>query len=288
MYDLIIIGTGPAGLSAAINAKIRNKKFKIFGYSNLSSKLTKAPRIDNYLGFYGMSGEEIKDKFVQHINKMEIKITNERINNVYALGDKFALMVADKVYEAKAIVLATGVQYGNLLEGEKEYLGKGVGYCATCDAPLYRNKIVTIIAHNKMGEDEARYVSEFAKEVYYVPMYEGHIDINEKVKIIKDIPVKIEGTEGVSKLVLKNRDIETNSVFILKDVLEPEELVPGLEMDGIHIKVNRNFETNIPGCYAAGDCTGKPYQYIKAAGEGNVASLNAIQYLNKINKDINK
>lgn len=208
MYDLIIIGTGPAGLSAAINAKIRNKKFKIFGYSNLSSKLTKAPRIDNYLGFYGMTGEEIKNKFIEHINEMEIKITNERINNVYALGDKFVAMVADKVYEAKAIILATGVQYGNLLEGEKEYLGKGVGYCATCDAPLYRNKIVTIIAHNKMGEDEARYVSEFAKEVYYVPMYEGHIDINEKVKIIKDIPVKIEGTENVSKLVLKNREIE--------------------------------------------------------------------------------
>lgn len=288
MYDLIIIGTGPAGLSAAINAKIRNKKFKIFGYSNLSSKLTKAPRIDNYLGFYGMSGQEIKDKFLEHINEMEIEITNERINNVYALGDKFVAMVADKVYEAKAIILATGVQYGNLLEGEKEYLGKGVGYCATCDAPLYRNKIVTIIAHNKMGEDEARYVSEFAKEVYYVPMYEGHIDINEKVKIIKDIPVKIEGTENTSKLVLKNREIETNGVFILKDVLEPEELVPGLEMDGIHIKVNRKLETNIPGCYAAGDCTGKPYQYIKAAGEGNVASLNAIKYLNKINKDIKK
>ena len=282
MYDLIIIGTGPAGLSAAINAKIRNKKFKIFGYSNLSSKLTKAPRIDNYLGFYGMSGEEIKDKFIEHINKMEIKITNERINNVYALGDKFAVMVAEKVYEAKAIILATGVQYGNLIEGEKDYLGKGVGYCATCDAPLYRNKIVTIIAHNKMGEDEARYVSEFAKEVYYVPMYEGHIDINEKVKIIKDIPVKIEGTENASKLVLKNREIETNGIFILKEVLEPEELVPGLEMDGIHIKVNRKLETNIPGCYAAGDCTGKPYQYIKAAGEGNAASLNAIKYLNKL------
>lgn len=279
MYDLIIIGTGPAGLSAAINAKIRNKKFKIFGYSHLTSKLSKAPQVNNYLGFYGMSGEEIKDKFIEHINKMEIKITNERINNVYALGEKFVVMSADEVYEAKSIILATGVQYGNLLDGEKEYLGKGVGYCATCDAPLYRNKIVTIIAHNKIGEDEAKYVSEFAKKVYYLPMYKGDFDLGEKVEIIKDIPIKIQGEENVKKLVLKNLEIETNAVFILKDVLEPEELVPGLEMDGIHIKVNRKLETNIPGCYAAGDCTGKPYQYMKSAGEGNAAALNVIKYL---------
>lgn len=282
MYDLIIIGTGPAGLSAAINAKIRNKKFKIFGYSNLTTKLTNAPKVNNYLGFYGLSGEEIKDKFIEHIEEMGIKITNERINNVYALGDKFTIMAEDKVYESKSVILATGVQYGNLLVGEKEYIGKGVGYCATCDAPLYRNKTVTIISYNKIGEDEAKYVSEFAKEVYYVPMYQGELYLDEKIKIIKDIPVEINGAESVNKLVLKNTEVQTNAIFILKDAADPEELVPGLEMDGLHIKVNRKLETNIPGCYAAGDCVGKPYQYMKSAGEGNAAALNAVKYLAKM------
>jgi len=279
MYDILIIGTGPAGLSAALNAKIRNKSYKLFGYKDLTSKLTRAPKINNYLGFYGITGEEMKNKFIEHINEMEIEITEERVNNVYALGDYFVAMVADKVYEGKTVIIATGVQFGNLLDGEKEYLGRGVGYCATCDGPLYKEKIVTIIAYNKLGEEEANYVSEFAKKVYYIPMYDGEMDLDKNISIIKDTPLKIEGTEKVNKLILKSSNIETDGIFILRDALSPEELVPGLEIEDKHIKVNRKMETNLPGCFAAGDCVGAPYQYIKSAGEGNIASLSAIKYI---------
>lgn len=282
MYDILIIGTGPAGLSAALNAKIRNKSYKLFGYKDLTSKLTRAPKINNYLGFYGITGEEMKNKFIEHINEMEIEITEERVNNVYSLGDHFVAMVADKAYEGKTVILTTGVQFGNLLEGEKEYLGRGVGYCATCDGPLYKGKIVTIISYNKLGEEEAKYVSEFAKKVYYIPMYDSEIDLDKNISIIKDIPLKIEGTEKVNKLILKNSNIETDGVFILKDALSPEELVPGLEIEDNHIKVNRKMETNLPGCFAAGDCVGAPYQYIKSAGEGNIASLSAIKYIDNL------
>lgn len=284
MYDIAIIGSGPAGLSAALNAKIRNKNFIIFGYKNLTNKLMKAPKINNYLGFYGMKGSEIKERFENHIKEMEINITEERINNVYSMSGYFVLMANEKVYEAKTIILATGIEYTKPISGEKEYLGKGVGYCATCDAPLYKGKVVSIIGYNKEAEIEANYVMELAREVNYIPMYEGQYDLKDNINIIKEKPKNIIGETKVKKLILENREIETDGVFILKDSLSPEELVPGLELENNHIKVTRLMETNIEGCFAAGDCIGIPYQYIKAAGEGNIASLSAVKYLDKLSK----
>ncbi|NFO03331.1 NAD(P)/FAD-dependent oxidoreductase [Clostridium botulinum] len=281
-YDVAIIGSGPAGLSAALNAKIRNKKFIIFGSSNLSSKLERAPKINNYLGFYGISGEDLKEKFLNHIKSMKIDIKNERINNIYAMGEYFTLMGNEEIYESSTVIIATGVEYTKALEGEEEFLGKGVGYCATCDAPLYKNKTVSIISYNKEGEKDANYVSELAETVYYIPMYRGEYDINDKITIIEDKPVKIIGEEKVEKLILKENNLITEGIFLLKDSISPKELVPGLKILNGHVEVKRNMETNIKGCFAAGDCTGKPYQYIKAAGEGNIAVLSAVAYLDSL------
>ncbi|NFG01475.1 NAD(P)/FAD-dependent oxidoreductase [Clostridium sporogenes] len=282
-YDMAIIGSGPAGLEAAINAKIRNKDIIIFGNKELSSKLVKAPKINNYLGFYDISGNELKDKFINHIDKMGIEITFERINNVYAMGEYFALMVNEKMYEAKTVILATGVEYGKALKGEEEFLGKGVGYCATCDAPLYKNKTVAIIGYNKEAEEEANFVSELASKLYYIPMYRSDYELSEKVEVINDKPVEIVEEQHVKKLILKDLEIEADGIFVLKDSVSPSQLVPGLEMEDEHIKVDRKMQTNISGCFAAGDCTGKPYQYIKSAGEGQIAALSAVSYLDKIN-----
>ena len=180
-YDIAIVGSGPAGLSAALNAKIRNKKFIIFGNKELSHKLSKAPKINNYLGFYGVNGADVKDKFLEHIDKMGIEITEERVNNIYAMGDYFALMVNEKMYEATTVILATGMEYTKPIKGEEELIGKGVGYCATCDAPLYKGKTVTIIGYNKEAEEEANYVSELAGKVYYIPMYKGETSLNKNI-----------------------------------------------------------------------------------------------------------
>ncbi|APQ78177.1 NAD(P)/FAD-dependent oxidoreductase [Clostridium botulinum] len=280
-YDIAIIGSGPTGLEAAINAKIRNKDIIIFGNKELSSKLVKAPKINNYLGFYDISGNELKDKFIDHIDKMGIEITFERINNVYAMGEYFALMVNEKMYEAKTVILATGVEYGKALKGEEEFLGKGVGYCATCDAPLYKNKTVAIIGYNKEAEEEANFVSELASKLYYIPMYRSDYELSEKVEVINDKPIEIVGEQHVEKLILKDSEIEADGIFVLKDSISPSQLVPGLEMEDEHIKVDRKMKTNISGCFAAGDCTGKPYQYIKSAGEGQIAALSAVSYLDK-------
>ena len=280
-YDIAIVGSGPAGLSAALNAKIRNKKFIIFGNKNLTNKLIKAPKINNYLGFFGMTGKDIKDQFVAHINSMDIQITEERVNSIYAMGKYFTLMVNDKTYEATTVILATGMEYTKPLKGEEEYLGRGVGYCATCDAPLYKGKVVTIIGHNKEAEEEANFVSELASIVYYIPMYKGPFDLRTNIEVVEDKPMEILGEMKVNKIVLKNRELETDGVFVLKDSISPGQLVPGLKITNNHIEVDRLMKTSIPGCFAAGDCVGVPYQYIKSAGEGNIAALSAAQYLDR-------
>ncbi|WP_346880448.1 NAD(P)/FAD-dependent oxidoreductase [Clostridium sp. UBA3061] len=278
-YDIAIIGSGPAGLSAAINAKIRNKRIIVFGNKDFSSKLVKASKINNYLGFYDITGEQLKNSFQEHIDKFEINITNERINEIYSMGDYFALMVNEKCYEAKSIVIATGIEYTKPISGEEEFLGRGVGYCATCDAPLYKDRIVTVIGYNKEAEEEANYVSELAIKLYYVPMYEENYNLRKNIEIIKDKPIEIVGDDKVEKLVLKSKEIYTDGVFVLKDSISPAQLVPGLLMEEGHIKVDRSMGTNIKGCFAAGDCIGKPYQYMKAAGEGLIAALSAVSYI---------
>lgn len=283
-YDIAIIGSGPAGLSAALNAKIRKKNFILFGNKDLTSKLIKANKINNYLGFYNRSGKEIADEFSKHIDEMGIEITEERVNNIYAMGDYFAIMVNDKMYEATSVILATGVQYGRLLEGEERFLGKGVGYCATCDAPLYKNKIVTIIAYNKHDEEEANFIASIASKVYYVPMYDEEVEVDASIEIVKGMPVEVIGEEKVKKLKLKDREIETDGIFILRDSVSPGQLVPGIKIVDNHIDVTRSMETSIKGCFAAGDVVGKPYQYIKSAGEGNIAALSAVSYLDSLKR----
>lgn len=283
-YDIAIIGSGPAGISAALNAKIRNKRFIIFGSKEISTKLVKAHKINNYLGFYGKSGVEIRDEFANHLKAMDIEIIEEKVNSIYAMGDYFTLMVNDKMYEATSIILATGVNFGKPFKGEEEFLGKGVGYCATCDAPLYKDKVVTIIAYNKHEEAEANFIETIASKVYYVPMYKQEIEVDSSIEIIKDIPVEIVGDSSVKKLILKNSEIETDGVFILRDSISPGQLVPGLKIENNHVEVDRRMKTNIEGCYAAGDIVGTPYQYIKAAGEGNIAALSAVSYIEQIKR----
>ena len=280
-YDIAIIGSGPAGISAALNIKIRNKKFILFGSSNLSSKLERAPKVNNYLGFYNVSGEELKKRFHDHMKQMDIQITEKRIDSIYTMGECFLLAVNDKYYEAKTIILATGIDFNKEIEGEEEFLGHGVGYCATCDAPLYKGRTVSIISYHKDGEKDANYVQEIAEKVYYIPMYKGKYNLKEGIDVVIDKPTKIEGTDVVKKLTMQNRVIFTDGVFLLRESVSPKQLVPGLKFENNRIVVNRNMETNIPGCFAAGDCVGAPYQYIKAAGEGNIAALSAVSYLDE-------
>lgn len=283
-YDVAIIGSGPAGLSAAVTLKIRNKKVIIFGSKNLSAKLEKAHEIQNYLGFPAIKGEDLMKNFQNHISSLGIKITEDSITACYSLGDHFSLTSrSNKTYIAKSVILASGVNFGKPYKGEEEFLGRGVSYCATCDAPLYKGKKVVVIAQTSKEEEEAKFLSEICEKVYYIPLYKDETNISDvaNIKIIKDEIVSIEGMMKANKLVLKNQEITADGFFILRDSVSPKQLVPGLELDENHVKVNRNMETNLKGLFACGDIAGLPYQYIKSAGEGNIAALSAVKYLSK-------
>ncbi|MBC3887232.1 thioredoxin reductase [Acetobacterium paludosum] len=285
-YDLAIVGSGAAGISAAINAKLRNKNIIVFGSKDLSAKLIKAPIIDNYLGLPEITGKQLKDKFINHATAMGIEVIPEKINNVYAMGDYFALIANENNYEAVSVIIATGVEFSKTLPGEFEYLGQGVSYCATCDASFFKGKVVTVIGYNQESIDEANFISEIVEKTYFIPMFKGDYALNPNIEMVQGTPVSIKGTDKVELLELKDREITTDGVFILRDSVSPEQLVPGLEMEGKHIKVTRNMETNVAGLYAAGDISGKPYQYMKAAGEGQVATLNAVSFIDDKRKNI--
>ncbi len=288
-YDIAIIGTGPAGLSAAITATIRNKRVLLLGSRDFSEKLQKAHRIQNYLGFPAVSGQELAAAFRSHIDQIGIPITEKRINAVYAMGDYFALQSGDEMLEASAVILATGVVAGKPLPGEEELLGRGVSYCATCDAALYRGKTAIVLGYSAKEEEEAAFLAEIADHVTYLPMYEagegfGELEANPKITVRTGVkPLSIEKADALMRLRTDSgEDFDANGIFVLREAIAPSQLVPGLETEGNAVVCDRQMKTNIAGLFVCGDIAGAPYQYIKAAGEGNVAALSAVSYLSAL------
>ena len=282
--DIAIIGTGPAGLEAAITSKIRNKTVLLFGTKNLSTKLAKAEKINNYLGFPQISGGDLAGHFEKHLKDSGIEITEKKVTLIFSAGDYFSIQADNDIFEARSLILATGVAPAKTYPGEEQFLGRGVSYCATCDAALYKGKTAVVIGFSKKEESEAEFMSEFAAKTYYIPVYKEETELSDKIEVIKDRPVSIEGGLKVNKLRTEGGEIETDGVFILRDSIAPSQLVSGLEMDGNHVKTDLKMKTNIPGCFVAGDIAGTPYQYIKAAGQGNIAALSAVEYLGNLNK----
>ena len=277
-FDIAIIGTGPAGVSAALTAVNRNKKVLLLGSRQMSEKMTKAHEVRNYPGLPAVTGEALAEAFRNHLDSMGIEITERRVGAVYAMGDYFALQIGEEMAEAEAVILATGVVQANPLPGEKELLGRGVSYCATCDAPLYRGKTAAVIGYSSREEPEAAFLSEVCEKVLYFPVYSGGTDLPEGVRIIREKVTGIAQADGKRIVLTEAGRHAADGVFVLREAVAPEQLVPGLEAEGAHVRVNRRMETNLPGVFACGDLTGLPYQYVKAAGEGNVAAISAAAY----------
>ena len=278
-YDIAIIGTGPAGLSAAITAKIRNKSVLLIGSRDLSPKVTKAHAIQNYLGLPNIPGADLGAAFQASIDSVGVTVTEDKITAAYNLGDYYGLQGAETIYEASTLILATGMIPGKLLPGEEALLGRGVSYCATCDAALYRGKTVAVIGYSAKEEHEAAFLSEIAACVNYFPMYQDVESLPESVHVIREKPLEIRQENGLRQVVTAENQYGFDGVFILRDSISPGQLVPGLEIENNHVRVDRTMATNLPGCFACGDVVGLPYQYIKSAGEGNVAALSAAAYL---------
>ena len=285
-YDIAIIGTGPAGLEAALTANARNKSVLLIGSRDLSNKVAKAHGILNYLGLPNVSGETMAKAFKDQIADAGIEITEGKVMYAYPMGDYFALQAdyTDEIPEATTVILATGLAQTKGLPGEDKFLGSGVSYCATCDARFYSGKKTIVVGYSPKEEEEADFLSEIADEVLYFPQYKDEVHTCEKVKVIKETPLEITGNMKAEALRTGSGTYEADGIFILRESIAPDKMVPGLALRDGHVEVNLNMETNIPGCFAAGDITGTPYQYIKAAGQGNVAALSAVSYISKLAK----
>lgn len=279
-YDCIIIGSGPAGLSAAINLKTYNKNFLWFGNANLSDKVEKAEEVNNYPGLYGVSGKELQEAFRRHKDAMELEITDKIVSAVYNMGGYYNVMAENQFFETESIILAMGVVTANQYKGEAEFVGRGVSYCATCDGALYRGKKIAVISTSKRFEHEVKFLAELAEQVYLFPFYKECEMEGDNITLIKTAPKEITGGFRVERLELVNGEtLEPDGIFIMRSSIAPTTLLADLQMEDGHIAVNRKQETNLQGVYAIGDCTGKPYQYAKAVGEGNVAAHSVIEYL---------
>ena len=268
-YDVVIIGGSIAGVSAALTCTNRGKSTAVITNSTESSSLYKAEKITNYPGIAAATGKEISELLNRQLESCGADIIQGRALNVMPLGESFGVAFGSEYLTAKAVILAAGITREKLYPGESEFLGRGVSYCATCDGMLYRGKTVALIGNNEEAKHDAAFLESIGCHV---------------LRFEQNARYEIRGAMKADTVVVGGEEYKVDGVFIIKDTVSVTKLVPGLEYADGGIVTERNMQTNVPGVFAAGDCTGKPYQRAKAAGEGNVAALSACEYINKKEK----
>lgn len=278
-YDIIVLGSGPAGLSAAVTARGRNKSVLVIGNRWQDSPLARAERVDNYLGMPGMTGMEMLEAFQRHAQEMGVEMVTGKVLSIME-WEGFNLTVGSQVYEGSALILAPGVVRQAKFPGEETYLGRGVSYCATCDGMLYRNKPVAVVGRSKDAPHEAAYLKSIGCQVVYVAPKRPD-QLEEDIPFIQAAKLAVKGEQTVTALEADGADIPVNGVFILREAVAPGDLLPGLTLENGAIQVDRSMATSVPGVFAAGDATGAPLQVSKAVGEGLIAALSACEYLDR-------
>ncbi|MBQ8137672.1 MAG: FAD-dependent oxidoreductase [Clostridia bacterium] len=285
MFDTAIIGTGPAGLSAALTLKMRGKDIIWFGSPQYSGKIEKSEKIGNYPGLGMISGPELNERFRAHAEALGLKATDKMVTSVSKLKEHFMILADNEVFEARTVLLSTGVISAKPFPGEEKLLGRGVSYCATCDGMFYRGKTIAVFCGAKRYEHEVDYLAEIAKKVYLLPAYRDCNAKGENIEMITSPIKEIKGENRIQTILLGNgTELSVDGFFCLRGAIAPTSLMPGLMLEGPHIVTDRQMATNIPGCFAAGDCTGAPYQIAKSVGEGNVAAHSILEALAEINE----
>ena len=276
-YDLLILGSGPAGLAAGIAARGRGKTVLVVGNRWQDSPLARAERIDNYLGLPALSGTELLTRFTEHAAGAGVEFLTGKALSIMA-WEGFQMTVGSDVCAGKALILAPGVVRQSKYPGEAEYLGRGVSYCATCDGMLFRNRPVAVVGRSGDAPGEANYLRSIGCQVVYVSPKppEG---LDPAIPYVKANRLAVRGDQTVTGLEADGSLIPCAGVFILRSAVAPADLLPGLETENGVIQVDRQMRTSLPGVFAAGDCTGGPLQVAKAVGEGHVAALSACEYL---------
>lgn len=290
-FDVAVIGAGPAGLQAAMHAA--RKKVKVCVLGKLTESALFKAEIENYFGTRPMSGKEMLDITAKAVQGFGAVMLEEDLLNIEMEGKEFKLRTESlKEIRAKAVVLAPGVSRKKLnVEGEKEYHGLGVSYCATCDCNFFKKKTVAVLGDASMAASAALLLREYASKVYWVSReFRASPELMERIKAtdietIAAWPTKIYGDKVVRGMLLDNgSDLLVDGVFIELGAKGVADLAMELSIfpdENGYITVDRHCATETPGVFACGDVTGQPWQLAKAVGEGCVAGLSAASYVRK-------
>ena len=285
IYDVMIIGAGPAGTSAAVNTRVRNKSTALISRRFASPSLAKAPAVHNYLGLEEMSGTELYSRFLEHARRAEARLIEADVTGVYDMGGHFSALTSAGDISARSVIIATGAVQSASIPGESALLGAGVSYCATCDGPLYRGKRVVVLGYAAEAREEANFLAEICSEVTYVDLQRGKAEKGAPLAgSIREVVAKVAGIRGesfVTHVELEGETIPADGVFVIRESIPVERLLDGLAVAEGAIVVDRDMATSVPGVFAAGDCTGRPWQVAKAVGEGLVAGLSAARYVDR-------
>ncbi len=284
MYDVIIIGAGPAGVSAALYTKRAN--LNVLMLYKGESALEKAEHIENYYGFEnGISGKDLYITGMKQAKNLGVEVKEEEAINIKIDENNRYIVITEKeMYNTKTIILATGNKKNiPKIEGIREFEGRGVSYCAICDGFFYKNKDVVVIGNGKYAVSEANELVNIAKSVTILTDGKEAPEIKENsIKIDTRKIRRIIGDNKVEEVEFNDNDkIETSGVFVAVGVASGNDFAKklGIITKDNNIVVNEKMETNIPGIYACGDCVGKLLQISKSVYEGTEAGLQAIQYI---------
>jgi len=297
MHDTIIIGAGPAGLSAAIYL-VRKKMKTLVLAEEFGGQMAKSSEVENYLGFIKLSGIELTQKFIDHAEAIGTEVKTIKVEEIVKIESGFAVKTSEETFQTKSIIITSGKTPRKLgIPGEEDFMGRGVSYCATCDGPLFCDKTVAVVGGGNSALDSALELEKYAAKVYMINLnadFQGDeirkdcVSSSAKIEVINEAETtEILGDNLMTGLKYKTKngeekEIACSGVFVEIGWAPATEIVKNLvELnDKQEIKINRNNQTSCDGIYGAGDVTDEPNkQIIIAAGEGAKAALNAWQWL---------
>ncbi len=303
MYDLIIIGGGPAGMTAAIYAVRYGLNTLVLEKNVVPGQIATADRVENYPGFPSISGMELMNKFREHAEHTGVKIQNADVKTVKDEGDKKVVVTDNGDFEAIAVIVATGANPRRLgVPGEDEFLTKGVSYCATCDGPFYSGLNVIVVGGGESAVTDALILSDIAEKVYVVhrrdelracSLLQKRAFDKENITFIWDTVVQeIKGSDLVERVVLKNTktneltEMEIDGIFIYVGINPNTSMVDVEKQDAGFIVTDDKMECSVPGIFAAGDCRRTSmWQVVTAVSDGAVAAMSAHEYITSVKFD---
>jgi thioredoxin reductase (NADPH) len=297
IWDVIIVGAGPAGLTAGIYTARQGHSTLLLYSGKVGGRALEAHRIENYPGFpHGLTGAELMNLFIEQAKRFGVEFRPETVIGFADAGEYKIVSTRGGYHQGKTVIIAAGVQRKQLsVPGEMEFKGRGVSYCAICDGPFFRDKVVTVVGSGHEALQDALHLTNTASKVIAIPGKKGFSEnypelatlrTNPKVEFIEGQDIaEIRGDEFVTGVTLTPGGVDkvaTDGVFILLEHVSTSNILveAGIDADeGGCIIVDRNQQTNLPGFYAAGDCCCIGWQVVTAAGEGAKAALSAMKYV---------